>query len=166
MTPKPSVLPVSIPTLCVNDYHTFTCTPSFATYSWSNGATGNTLTVGGAWFPGTYTYVVSVVDVYGCSGQSDTAKVHVNSCITFLNEIESVDIPVIYPNPAADFIYFEGAEFHDHLQIELISVTGQKIKTINLNESKKIDVRHLSPGVYFIQWDTEQGTCVKKIIKN
>jgi hypothetical protein len=70
---------------------------------------------------------------------------HVNFCGSRM--IEALKI---YPNPASDRIFIEGAGINDHLVIKNIS--GRTVKIVDNKEllSGSVSVGDLSPGIYLI----------------
>lgn len=77
----------------------------------------------------------------------------------------------IYPNPASDEIFIENLEEYANLtSLKLFSVTGQEVLSISLKDhmnKKKINIDHLSPGIYFLQViaDAKSSIFNQKIIK-
>jgi photosystem II stability/assembly factor-like uncharacterized protein len=70
----------------------------------------------------------------------------------------------IFPNPAIDLI---NVEVEDCTSIEILSITGQIISTIdNPDAINSIDISDYCKGLYFIKARTLHGTIVKKFIKN
>lgn len=67
------------------------------------------------------------------------------------NDLESKIF--IYPNPAKEFIYLDIADNKlQNCSIKLIDLNGAiLIESVLRSDKNKIDVSHLSPGMYFIQ---------------
>jgi hypothetical protein len=70
----------------------------------------------------------------------------------------------IYPNPVSDKLFVEG---NDLKSIEIISVSGCLVKTMNTSGMKAVvDVTSLNSGIYFIKTINQQGKIqTKKFIK-
>lgn len=66
--PNPSIVPDSAIVICAGEPTTISLDTTFASYNWSNGETGSSITVSAAG-----TYDVTVTDDNGCTGVSNTA---------------------------------------------------------------------------------------------
>jgi len=168
LTPEPFIIPVSVPTLCINDTYTLTASVGYSTYFWSNGFLGNPQVIGPL-TTGTYYYKVTVNDVFGCSGTSaDSAKVVVSSCITGIKEITENPEVKIFPVPADNFIFIENPlqNGKENYKVEIFSSTGQLISENELKgPENKVDVSSLPPGIYFLKYSSEQNILIKKFLK-
>lgn len=67
----------------------------------------------------------------------------------------------VFPSPAQNTIHINTRE--DIIRIIIYSQLGQKILVQNSNT--KIDVSHLSSGLYFVELETETGKGIQKFIK-
>ncbi|MBK8506744.1 MAG: T9SS type A sorting domain-containing protein [Saprospiraceae bacterium] len=57
----------------------------------------------------------------------------------------------LYPNPASDILTLDlGERYGSTLQLEIFSITGQKISQIRV-KTNQIDIQHLSPGIYYVR---------------
>lgn len=75
-----------------------------------------------------------------------------------INENSNQEIS-IYPNPASEKLLFNSKL---HLQSYTISdLTGKAIASDKLDESNEIYIEHLPSGVYFIEFESEQGETQK-----
>lgn len=71
---------------------------------------------------------------------------------------------LLYPNPASEIVYIETQD--ELSSIALFDAQGRLIHTDAVNQTKgQIDIRHLSPGSYFIKVQTAAGAIMKKFIK-
>lgn len=66
----------------------------------------------------------------------------------------------IYPNPASDFIQIETPE--NIIETNIYSSLGQKVMT---SQEKKINVKSLNAGVYWMEIKTKNGSTVHKVVK-
>jgi hypothetical protein len=83
-----------------------------------------------------------------------------------IDELSS-DAIKIYPNPVKDFIMVDLTAFKGNFnQIRILNTQGMQVLTINPNEDQtfKIPVDNLSEGLYFLQFQTENGVYSKKFI--
>jgi len=69
----------------------------------------------------------------------------------------------IYPNPVKDILNLEGLDNIEGYAI--YDITGRKIDQFT-NNIKKIDVSHLTNGLYLLEVNTNNGQVSKKFIKN
>lgn len=84
-----------------------------------------------------------------------------NSCS--LGSIENqVNWIKIYPNPFIDFIKIESA--NGSREIELYDINGRLVQLLIPNKGA-VDLSNLENGVYFIKLNAEDGSILKKIIK-
>ena len=74
----------------------------------------------------------------------------------------------VYPNPANDRLYIETQTLTQTLTIEIYDVYGrhQVTETPSRQDGLSIDVSNLTSGVYFVKIATENGTFVKRIVKD
>ena len=72
---------------------------------------------------------------------------------------------IISPNPAKDKVMIKLIGNKELMQIDLLSTSGQKLATYSVNqESNKIDLPVLAPGVYYIKVTGALITGIKKLI--
>ncbi len=69
----------------------------------------------------------------------------------------------IYPNPTSKFLQIESNSEVSIIETEITNSIGQLIKIEMTNN--RIDVSDVSNGIYFLKIKTNQGTIVKKFIK-
>lgn len=77
---------------------------------------------------------------------------------TRLPNNKRVDVQV-YPNPVADRVYIEAADF---IEANLYSLGG---RSLGSDQDGSIDMSSLEPGVYLVQIFTKKGTETQKVIK-
>lgn len=92
----------------------------------------------------------------------------ISNCCFTITGIQNIDNNtsdiLFYPNPVKDII---SITLVDKAKVEILSIEGQIIKTINATEKQTtIDVADLSNGIYIIRAKTDKGIVVKKFIKN
>lgn len=113
---------------------------------------------------GNYT-VKLFVENNNCSW--DTASQQVITTITGMNEPQT-DNFTIYPNPSSALIHLHFHEPVTDASLLVMNIYGQ-LMCAKLNQSGNdftIDVSGETDGVYFLQIITDQGSMIKKIIKN
>jgi len=134
----------------------------FISYSWSTGATTQTVEVSE-----TGDYYITVTDINGCTS-SDSIFVDVDYVVNIITDIS--DMINIYPNPNSGkfVISIEGDE-QEQIAVNLYNHTGQKIYHTLINRSGNsinipMDISRLSQGIYILEICTEKGTYREKII--
>jgi len=69
----------------------------------------------------------------------------------------------VYPNPTNGILYING-DISKLKNVNIYSITGQHVMEVKDN-FREIDITKLSPALYFVKLNTEQGTGTIKIIK-
>ena len=109
-------------------------------------------------------FIGDTADVYIGTFDMGVLKYTIDfSKLSTTNPVSTIDWVTVTPNPSSDYIYLnlknevlEKAVFY--------SSTGQKV--MEQNQQIKIDISHLSAGIYFIDITTKSGKrVVKKLIK-
>ena len=130
-------------------------------YSWSTGATSQTLNVT---IPGTYS-----VTVTGTNGCSSSKTVYVSTGV-FIRDFNREELDVtVYPNPATEKLFIEiGSGINEELLVELYSQEGNVIRQSSIKPyesfNSHIEVRDLPSGVYFLRIFNNSRIHVSKII--
>lgn len=68
---------------------------------------------------------------------------------------------LLYPNPANDYLYIDGVQ--DRGQLEVYTITGQKVKTLDFEGTTKVSL-DLSSGMYITKITSDNKTVVKKLL--
>ena len=68
---------------------------------------------------------------------------------------------LLYPNPANDYLYIDGVQ--DRGQLEVYTITGQKVKTLDFEGTTKVFL-DLSSGMYITKITSDNKTVVKKLL--
>lgn len=155
----------TIPTISVND-NLLTAPNTYTAYQWYlngqiiDGATNDTYT---ALESGNYSVVVT-----GGNGCTNTSSV--TSVTTNIKNIPSLNEIAITPNPFQKDIFIEiSVNRTIDLELEILDLNGKLVfsKNISIEEkfSQEIDLEHLSNGVYYVNLKSDEGSFVKKIIK-
>ena len=84
--------------------------------------------------------------------------------ITNVNSFSSDEQLKIYPNPARDYVYLDLTQ---NAHIQIFNQNGQLIKSFDLGSSSThyINIKGLTPGVYFIKAKISSKTLTQKLIK-
>jgi hypothetical protein len=147
--------------ICVGESATLTANHDFLHnwFSWSNGATTNSIVVS----PTTTTsYAVTCYDV-DLNSISASFTQSVSLCLGF-KKTDSDDLLQIFPNPFTDKITLNG--LRQQALVEIHNALGSMIYKGNTDEQKiEIDLSNYSPGIYFIKIKTSDEEIIRKIIK-
>lgn len=131
------------------------------TYTWSNGAVGNSITVNPTT---TRTYTCLGADQNGCEGDVQYS-IRVIAC-TGLSELSGINDLQIYPNPAVGTVFIKG---NKATGLDLLSETGQVIAQYQLTQNNlfELQINQLSAGIYIIRASTEgKYTYHKLVVQN
>lgn len=168
LSPKPSILPATTASLCLNDSWTLTASPGYIGYFWNNAAVTNSI-VHFALPQGQYYYTCTVTDQFGCTGTSDSVKVIVFSCITGMEDIIEDPSLVIYPTPVQEslFVQNNGYNKDGNDEMLLISIEGKILYSSKITSNRmKLEMSGYDPGIYFLHIKTSNLMRTKKIVKN
>ncbi|MBK9285935.1 MAG: SBBP repeat-containing protein [Sphingobacteriaceae bacterium] len=168
LSPKPSIIPATTKTLCLNDTWTLTGSPGYNSYFWNIGSTSNSIVLN-ALPQGDHYYTVLVTDQFGCTGVSDSVKVIVLNCITNIEEELNASRLKIYPNPVNNHLQIDNLQLNrdEKNELQIYSSTGQLIlQKLILSSSEIVNTSELHPGYYTLEIKTGDKTSVFKFLKN
>ncbi len=112
---------------------------------------------------------------YAYVGHNGTGlwRAPLSDCEVVLTDVEQKDnnrIKKLFPNPATDRIYLELNTESWQLstgEMEIYNTFGEKMSNVSANilgEKIAVDVSGLSPGMYFLSYNTKEGKFVEKFI--
>lgn len=133
-------------------------------YTWSNGATGNTVV---DLTPGDYT--VTVVDANNCTATA-SATVNESTVSTPIDEVEGLQSLSIVPNPTTGkSILSVSFDRTVDMEIEIVNVVGQQIQKqqfSQINQEKvEIDLSQAPQGVYLIRLKVGSDVHTERMVK-
>lgn len=67
----------------------------------------------------------------------------------------------LYPNPAAEFI---NIQIEGKAQVEIYSLTGKQVKSLQITETERVSIADLNTGIYFVKVNQNGNTVTKKLI--
>lgn len=152
--------------VCDNDIVTLNAGNGYASYSWSTGATTQTITVDtNGVGEGTFTYYVDVT--LGVCTASDTIKITFDPCVG-LYEFSTVPEVSIYPNPTTGMVDVKINGISDAV-LSISNMQGALIYSENLNSynaavKKHFDLSNLPKGIYLVRVMNEKENILKKLI--
>ncbi len=71
----------------------------------------------------------------------------------------------VYPNPTDGWITISNETVAPLAEVELISPTGQSVQHLHVGMDNRVDLRHLSQGIYYLRIPGGAATYVAKIVK-
>ncbi len=133
-------------------------------YSWSNGDTTQTTFVAQQ---NTVDFIVTN-PANGCVAVSAQHKIVIDStCFVGFNQHQINDQFVVSPNPFTDEILISAQDnFSKETIVTVVTLNGTEIKQIaiaDLSKTKRISLKDLKPGFYFLKVVSDNGIVTKKI---
>src|SRR5690554_1376439 len=113
------------------------------------------------------TYFVESTNVALPTFKFDNLKVTALDQVLSTNEVLSNQFN-LYPNPATDLVTINNQENRTVKQIKIYDVAGKLMDTQNFENKAEIQltVGNLTSGTYLLHLQTNEGSAVKKLIKN
>ena len=113
------------------------------------------------------THFVETTNVALPTFKFDNLKVTALDQVLSTNEVLSNQFN-LYPNPATDLVTINNQENRTVKQIKIYDVAGKLMDTQNFENKAEIQltVGKLTPGTYLLHLQTNEGSAVKKLIKN
>ncbi|HWY38750.1 MAG TPA: T9SS type A sorting domain-containing protein, partial [Bacteroidia bacterium] len=137
--------------VCTGDSTQLTASGA-TTYTWSSGATANTVYV--------KPIITSSYSVAGVTGQCaavDSVTVNVVSCSSNITGFER-DKMIIYPNPASDLVSIHSS-LNTSMLVEIYNSTGEKLLSNPVKNSEtRVNLNNLNAGMYFMRIIFGDGT--------
>ncbi|MBN8680757.1 MAG: choice-of-anchor I family protein [Chitinophagales bacterium] len=149
-------------TICSNQTLALNAGNPGAQYAWSNGATGQSITVNTE-----NVYVVTVTNAQGCTA-TDDILVEVETCVG-VTEASWASTLEVFPNPTSTMLNMQ-AQLPQATEVhwELLNAIGQQVLaaqngvTDQIQES--LDVRQLPQGAYLLRIKAGQETVTHRIV--
>ncbi len=113
--------------------------------------------------------VVGVIDDEGnevdVSLSEESAQVvFIKSPTTRVNDPELNAQIEMFPNPAKESVQVDLGSL-DVQELEVVNLLGQSLyRTQTINPQMELDLRAYEAGIYFLQFRTEQGTAIKRLV--
>ncbi|HMQ50193.1 MAG TPA: hypothetical protein PKA00_22485 [Saprospiraceae bacterium] len=74
----------------------------------------------------------------------------------------------VFPNPATDVVFLEGAFVGEVLQLQLLHISGQMLEQMNLRatgEPIAIDMSRYPAGTYLLRWQSDSGRSAAQLLE-
>jgi hypothetical protein len=141
----------------------------YRNYLWSDGSTGQTLTLNGAALgKGTHKVWVEVSDINSCSADDTILiKVSDNVDIDILSSLVKLQV---YPNPSSGLFNLEIANTSsENIYVEIRSASGQlvyskKFKGRYEDVKTEINITGKAKGIYFLNVKVKREQVTRKIV--
>ncbi|MBC7776556.1 MAG: choice-of-anchor I family protein [Phycisphaerae bacterium] len=160
--PVPTVNLGQDSTICDDQTLALDAGNSGALYSWSNGATTQTITVNTE-----NVYAVTVANGFGCTA-TDDVLVEVEICVG-IKESDWAAGMKIFPNPTSGFVSLNLSLANAaELRIEVLNPLGQTMQTHSLGKTNdlnhSLDLSNLAQGTYFIRVTVDGTIAVRRVM--
>jgi len=113
--------------------------------------------------------VTLTVKSLDCEGQTPVSITKmVNVTVSNIEEINIFGKLAVYPNPAQNQLTLKRSKTTENVKIKLTDLAGKTALQAQFEtgqSQKTISLRDLPQGVYFLKLETNQGSTVRKIIK-
>jgi hypothetical protein len=107
-------------------------------------------------------YYVQIEDENGCESYLSSPFLF-NEATDVEYQIEERNDILIYPNPSNGTYSLKGEILNSDFEINILDILGNNL--FKINNSKAIDISHLSDGIYYLSIKSKFGnSCYKKII--
>ncbi len=158
---SPALLISGNTTVCPFQSSSFTVTGANS-YTWSNNAQGNVM----SFSPSVTTqYTVSGSNTLTGCVSNKTFSVIVNKCAQVMSSTENENGIALFPNPSHNELFFS-TNSTDLVILVFYNQLGEEIfRESNYQNMKPIDIRALSPDLYYYRVLTNQKTYHGKFVK-
>jgi len=145
---------------CLGDTLEFSA-PEGLTGIWQDGSTGSTYTMHTADFGvGDAAVILSATTTEGCS-HTDVIVVTIDECVN-VAELSEALAPMIFPNPAGDFVSIRVPVSAAGGEIRMTDATGRVVFSGRANAQMQIQLDGLSAGMYLVR---VEGLPAARLIK-
>jgi PKD repeat protein len=130
---------------------------------WDFGADIDTTANPSFTFPGSGTYPVQLTSFNLCDTIVSNQEISVSSILPSIEGIDMPAKPIIYPNPAIDKVFLN-LKSTIGISINIYSLFGGNVITIDDLSSIEIDISSLKNGLYFLKILKGKETITKKLV--
>ncbi len=141
---------------------------NYASYSWSNGNTTNSIMINAAeQGVNSTSYALTVTDVNGCEGEA-SIMVTVDACAGIGENNTTTGIS-IFPNPSKGEFTLDIANAPiGHANLSVVNSAGEIVYANRLNITRSSQRENISlnigSGVYFLKVETLNGVVTQKLV--
>ncbi|MCK5464337.1 MAG: T9SS type A sorting domain-containing protein [Bacteroidales bacterium] len=83
--------------------------------------------------------------------------------VTSIHNVSSAELKV-YPNPATEFVVFDGIESSGSAYVELFDIQGKIVLSQTIDHNQKVYVQQLYQGLYLYKYSMNGKTYTGKLI--
>ena len=83
--------------------------------------------------------------------------------VTSIHDVSSAELKV-YPNPATEFVVFDGIESSGSAYVELFDIQGKIVLSQTIDHNQKVYVQQLDQGLYLYKFSLDGKTYTGKLI--
>jgi len=112
---------------------------------------------------GVFYFTCNSTDLNGCI-ETNVFQITVTDC-NFINESQSVQEVLLFPNPATEKISIETPENNQEWIVVISTLTGQTIKQTSINKSTELNIEDLNSGIYMLKLIGKEVYNFKFIVK-
>lgn len=137
-------------------------------YSWDFGdnATGTGAIVSHNYTPqaNDVTYTVTLVVSNDCGADTVQTSVIVKGTVGVKDLHLNGEVLKMFPNPAAHTVTLTNESNYTMKQVVITNVLGQQVMVLPVSgKTEKIDVAHLTPGLYHVSIEFNEGVVTRKL---
>ncbi|MBK6967331.1 MAG: T9SS type A sorting domain-containing protein [Bacteroidales bacterium] len=155
-------------TICITHLLNVMIDDNYASYSWSNGNTTNSIMINAAeQGVNSTSYALTVTDVNGCEGEA-SIMVTVDACAGIGENNTTTGIS-IFPNPSKGEFTLDIANAPiGHANLSVVNSAGEIVYANRLNITRSSQRENISlnidSGVYFLKVETLNGVVTQKLV--
>jgi hypothetical protein len=97
------------------------------------------------------------------SGNSDIYTARMNQAATRINSFTAKSGIEFYPNPSNGQVIIDPSGENSPVRIGIYNSCGQKVNELTVDKKTKVSLP-LAPGIYFMQWNSQEGTFSRKLV--
>ncbi len=113
-------------------------------------------------FPASDAYLVTSIVINSCGSDTTTQLVNIVS----VSNYELDNKWIVYPNPANEVITIDLTGLTEGGTLSIFDMAGKLVseKAIAIPSVTQQEIYQLNAGLYYVQWQSEEGLAVKKLI--
>lgn len=161
VSPIPQLIASSTSSLiCVGETTSLTASGA-STYQWSNGNSGNTISISPIV---TTTYIVTGISTDNCVASAKITQ-SVAECTGITQTENNLQDLILFPNPSKTQFALQHSDIRDQVTVSIINGLGEIVMQLeNYQMNDSIDVSEFAKGLYFVNVKLNNKQMVKKLV--